>query len=150
MAKESKDTKGFTLDMSKAISFEPLAKGVPYLLGVSKWKYGQSANGPKIDVEFTVMRPEDKGIKGRKVAESVSLMNEYTLGRFKTWVKVLTGAKDDDFTASYKPPSEEDMMGLQMGAWLGVRESAQFGDRNTVARVFPVAQYDEVAEKAAA
>jgi len=134
----------FSIDMTQAKVFEPLPERKPLLAAVSKWKYGRTANGRKVDYEFTVIEPSE--LANRKVQESVSLENEYTLGRFQTILIALGTPEDDVKSKAFKAPKEEDMLGLQAMVICRTRKSDVYGDRSNIARFRPAAAYKEVTE----
>ena len=132
-----------TLDMTTAKVLEPIPADRPYLMACSKWKPGRTANGRKLDYELTVVEPSD--FANRKISESVSLENEYTLGRFQTLCIALGIPEDEAKSKTFKLPKEEDMIGLQATIWVGIRKSDTYGDRNNIRRMRPASAYKEVA-----
>lgn len=131
-----------TLDMSTAKVLEPLPADRPYLMACSKWKPGRTANGRKLDYELTVVEPTE--LANRKVTESISLENEFTLGRFQTLCIALGIPEGEAKSKAFKLPKEEDMIGLQGTFWLGIRKSDTYGDRNTLRRMRSASAYKEV------
>lgn len=134
----------FSLDMTKAKTFAPLPERAPFLAAVSKWQYGRTPNGRKVDYEFTIIEPSD--LANRKVPESVSLENEYTLGRFQTILIALGFPEEDVKSEVFKPPKEKDVMGLQATIFCRTRKSDQYGDRSNISRFRPATAYKELAE----
>ncbi len=59
-----------TVDMSDAITMEPMSIDPLYLLAISKFATGKAAAGAKFDIEYTVVQPDEKGTAGRKITES--------------------------------------------------------------------------------
>lgn len=133
----------FSLDMTQAKVFEPLPERKALLGAVSKWKYGRTPNGRKVDYEFTIVEPSE--LANRKVQESVSLENEYTLGRLQTILLALGFPEDQVKSKSFKAPKEEDMLGLQAMIICRTRHSDVYGDRSNIARFRPAAAYKEAA-----
>lgn len=134
----------FSIDMTQAKTFEPLPERKPLLGAISKWKYGRTANGRKLDYEFTIVEPSD--LANRKVPESLSLENEYTLGRFQKMLIALGRSEEEVKAKSFKAPQEEDMLGLQATIFCRTRKSDTFGDRSNIARFRPASAYKEVTE----
>lgn len=150
MAKEKEDegktpgeSEDFSLDMSKAKTFEPLPERKPFLASVSKWLYGTTPNGRKVDYEFTVNEPSE--LLNRKVPESLSLENEYTLGRYQTILLALGFPEDYVKSPTHKPPKESEVLGLQATIFCRTRRSDVYGDRSNIARFRPATAYKEVA-----
>ena len=133
-----------SIDMTQAKVFEPLPERKPLLAAVSKWKYGRTPNGRKLDYEFTVVEPSE--LANRKVQESVSLENEYTLGRFQSILLALGLSEDEVKSKTFKAPKEEDMLGLQSTIFCRTRKSDVYGDRSNVSRFRPASAYKEVTE----
>lgn len=134
----------FSIDMSQAKTFEPLPERKPLLAAVSKWKYGRTANGRKVDYEFTVVEPSE--LAARKVPESLSLENEYTLGRLQTILMALGMPESAVKSKAFKAPKEEEMVGLQATIFCRTRKSETFGDRSNISRFRPASAYKEVTE----
>lgn len=132
-----------SLDMSKAKTFTPLAEKIPYLAAISKWVPGRTANGRKMDYELTVLKPEE--YKNRKLPESVSLENEYTLGRYQTMLLALGYPEEEVKSKKHKVPKSNDIMGMQCTIFARTRKSDQYGDRSVVSRFLPAAQYETAA-----
>jgi len=145
---ELPETEDFSVDMSQAKVFEPLPEKKPYLMAVSKWAYGSTPNGRKVDYEFTIVDPEE--FKNRKVQESVSLENEFTLGRYQTILLALGFPETYVKSKTHKPPKSEEVVGLQATIWCRTRKSETYGDRSNMARIRPAAAYKEAAAAAAA
>lgn len=133
-----------SIDMTQAKTFEPLPERKALLATCSKWKYGRTPNGRKVDYEFTVVEPTE--LANRKVQESVSLENEYTLGRLQTILLAVGFDEAEVKVKNFKPPKEEDMLGLQATIFCRTRHSDVYGDRSQVSRFRPAAAYKEVAE----
>jgi len=133
----------FSVDMTQAKTFAPLPERKALLAAVSKWKYGRTANGRKLDYEFTVVEPSE--LANRKVMESVSLENEYTLGRFQTILLALGLKEEDVKSKKFMVPKEEDMLGLQATIFCRTRSSDVYGDRSNVSRFRPASAYKEAA-----
>jgi len=136
----------FSIDMTQAKTFEPLPEHKPMLAAVSKWKYGRTPNGRKVDYEFTVIEPKE--LANRKVPESLSLENEYTLGRFQTILLALGFAEDAVKAKSFKAPAESEMLGLQATIFCRTRKSDEYGDRSNIARLKPASAYAEASKAA--
>lgn len=134
----------FSIDMSIAKTFEPLPERKALLAAISKWQYGRTANGRKVDYEFTVIEPSE--LANRKVPESVSLENEYTLGRLQSILLAVGFPESKVKSKSFKAPSEEDMLGLQATIFCRTRKSDVYGDRSQVSRFRPASAYKEVTE----
>lgn len=132
-----------SLDMSKAKTFTPLPEKIPYLVAVSKWVSGRTANGRKMDYELTVLKPKEH--ENRKLPESVSLENEYTLGRFQTMLLALGYPEDAVKSKKFQVPKSNDIMGMQCTIFARTRKSDQYGDRSVVSRFLPAAQYETAA-----
>ena len=149
MAKERIEDEGgvveeeFSIDMSQAKTFAPLPERKALLAAISKWKYGRTANGRKVDYEFTVVEPSE--LANRKVPESVSLENEYTLGRIQTILLAVGFPEEQVKSKAFKAPKEEDMLGLQAMIICRTRHSDVYGDRSNIARFRPAAAYKEAA-----
>ena len=139
------EQKPVVVDMTKAQVMEPLVAG-SYLTAVSKWETGKSAAGGLVlNYEVTVLQPDTKGVVGRKVQESLSLENEFTLGRFKGILRAL-GYKDEEIDKkSFQVPAGDDVMGRQLTAAVTIRvdKTGEFGDRNQVRRFSPAEAYKE-------
>ena len=150
MAKENDPVEGveedISIDMSQAKTFEPLPERKPFLAAVSKWIYGRTANGKKLDYEFTVLEPSE--LTNRKVPESLSLENEYTLGRFQQMLIALGYSEDEVKSKTFKLPKEEDMLGKQATVFCRTRKSETFGDRSNINRFRPATAYAEVTKAA--
>jgi len=131
----------FSLDMTQAKVFEPLPERKALLSAVSKWAYGRTANGRKVDYEFTVLEPTE--FAKRKVPESLSLENEYTLGRFQTILLALGFPEAEIKSKSFKPPAEDDVIGLQATIFCRTRKSETYGDRSQISRIRPADAYKE-------
>jgi hypothetical protein len=130
-----------TVDMTTAKTLAPLDPTHPYLVAVSKWKYGLSAQGKKkVDYGFTVIEPAED--EGRTVAGSSSLENEYTLGTVKGLLKGL-GMSDEKLNSTkFKMPKAGEIEGLQ--AMMVVRTRAAQGvysERSEISRLAPAAEY---------
>jgi len=138
---EMPETEDFSLDMSQAKVFEPLPEKTPYLASVSKWAYGSTPNGRKVDYEFTVAEPVAH--KNRKVPESCSLENEFTLGRYQTILLALGFPESYVKSKNHKPPKSEEVMGMQATIWCRTRKSDTYGDRSVIARIRPAAAFKE-------
>lgn len=132
-----------TIDMSTAKVMEPIPVDRPYLVACSKFKTGRTANGRKLDYELTVVEPQEYA--NRKVMESLSLENEYTLGRFQTLCIALGISEEEAKSKTFRIPKEEDMLGTQATIWVSIRKSDTFGDRNGIRRMRPASAYKEVA-----
>jgi len=132
-----------SLDMTQAKTFEPLPERKPFLAAVSKWKYGRTANGRKVDYEFTVVEPSE--LANRKVPESLSLENEYTLGRFQQILMALGYSEESVKAKDFKAPKEAEMLGLQATIFCRTRRSDAYGDRSNISRFRPAASYKEAA-----
>ena len=132
-----------TVDMTTAKTLEPLDPKMPYLMAVSKWKYGKSANGNrKVDYAYTVAKPETKGILGRVVAGSSSLDNEYTLGFVKNLLIGLGFDKEKIEDKKFKMPHEDDVMGLTSVVFLRTRPAQGiYGERSEISRVALASAY---------
>lgn len=133
----------FSLDMTQAKTFEPLPERQPFLVAVSGWKYGRTANGRKLDYELTVVEPSN--LANRKILESVSLENEYTLGRYQSILLAMGMSEEEVKSPNHKPPKEADVLGLQMTVFCRTRRSDVYGDRSNVSRFRPASAYTEVA-----
>jgi hypothetical protein len=140
---EEEGTEEFAIDMSQAKIFEPLPERKPLLAAVSKWKYGKTPNGRKLDYAFTVVEPSE--LANRQVPESLSLENEYTLGRYQTMLLALGFPEDEVKSKTHKPPKEEDVLGLQATIFCRTRHSDTYGDRSQISRVRPASAYKEAA-----
>ena len=135
-----------SLDMTKAITMEPLPDNTKLLCVVSKFEPKQSARGnPSIHVELTVVKPEEPGYVNRKLFDDINLENEYTLGRLLNLLKGVGMSEEDIRKPDFKL-IPEDVVGLQCAVAVGVRKSEQYGDRNTIKRVRPAESYGEEAE----
>jgi len=132
-----------SIDMTQAKTFEPLPERKPLLASVSKWLYGRTENGRKLDYEFTVAEPSV--LANRKVNESLSLENEYTLGRFQNMLVALGFPEDKVKVKNFKLPAEDDMMGLQATIFCRTRHSDVYGDRSQITRFRPASAYKEAA-----
>lgn len=132
-----------SIDMTQAKTFEPLPERKALLAAISKWKYGRTLNGRKVDYEFTIIEPSE--LANRKVQESVSLENEYTLGRLQNILIAVGFSEDEVKVKNFKCPKEEDMLGLQTTIFCRTRHSDVFGDRSQVSRFRPAAAYKEAA-----
>ena len=137
--------KAYTVDMTKAITMEPLSPDIPYLCMVSAFDLGESGAGqPKAHLELSVIKPEVPGVKGRKLMDDINLVNEYTLGRLKTFLKAI-GIPEEKFNVANFDLEKEsaDFVGAQVTTYLGIRRSDQYGDRNTIRRLAPASTYVE-------
>lgn len=133
-----------TVDMTSAKTLEPLPINRAYLFALSGFKTGKSkaSGGKKIDYELTVVEPSE--FAGRKLQESVSLDNEYTLGRLKQLLIALGKPEEEVNVAKFKIPAEEDLLGMQLTGWVNIRQSETYGDRNRIRRMRPASAYKEV------
>lgn len=137
----AKDDKPISLDMTKAATMEPMPDNTKVLCQVSKMDPGTSGAGNrKVDVELTVIQPETLGIVNRKLFDSISLENEFTLGRLLNLLKALGDSEEDIRKADFSLVPEN-YIGRQCTVTVGIRESEQFGDRNTIKRVRPAEAY---------
>ena len=141
---EGEEEEEISLDMTQAKTFEPLPERKALLAAVSKWKYGRTANGRKVDYEFTVVEPSE--LANRKIPESLSLENEYTLGRFQQILMALGWTEESVKAADFKAPKEADMLGLQATIFCRTRRSDTYGDRSNIARFRPAAAYKEASQ----
>jgi len=142
MAKQE-ENKPISLDMTKAATMEPMAANTLVLCQVSKMDSGISGSGgKKIDVELTVVKPDTVGIINRKLFDSINLENEFTLGRLLNLLKAL-GESEEEIRRPDFELVTENYIGKQLAVWVGIRESEQFGDRNTIKRVRPASAYTE-------
>jgi hypothetical protein len=129
-----------TVDMSTARVLSPLDPKKPYLMAVSKWKYGKTANGPKLDYAWTVVRPEED--EGRTLAGSTSLGNEYSLGFVKQMLTGLSFKGLDD--PKFKMPKEADVIGLQSTIYTKIRAAqGQYSERSEISRLLLAEEYPE-------
>lgn len=143
---EEEEEEEISIDMTQAKVFEPLPERKPFLAAVSKWKYGRTPNGRKVDYEFTVVEPAE--LANRKVQESVSLENEYTLGRYQTILLALGFPEESVKSKDHKAPKEVDMLGLQATIFCRTRKSETYGDRSNISRFRPASSYKEISEAA--
>lgn len=133
----------FSLDMTQAKAFAPLPERQPLLAAVSKWKYGRTANGRKLDYSYTIVEPDS--LANRQVLESLSLENEYTLGRFQTMLLALGFPEDEVKSPNFKPPKEEDVVGMKATITCRTRHSDVYGDRSQISRFAPASAYKAAA-----
>jgi hypothetical protein len=132
-----------TVDMTTAKTLEPLPTDKPYLMAISKFATGKSGSGGrKVDYELTVVEPTE--LSGRKVQESISLDNEYTLGRLQQLLISAGMPEDEVKVKNFKIPKEEDVLGMQLTVWVNIRQSEQYGDRNRIRRMRPASAYKEI------
>lgn len=149
MAKTGEETaeegleEDFSIDMTQAKVFEPLPERQPFLAAVSKWKYGRTANGRKVDYSFTVVEPAV--LANRQVPESLSLENEYTLGRFQNILLALGFPEAEVKTKAFRPPKEEDVLGMKATITCRTRRSDIYGDRSQISRFSPAEAYKAAA-----
>lgn len=129
----------FTVDMTTAKTFGVLPERTPLLAAISAWKFGKTANGRKLDYEFTVVAPEE--LKNRKIKESVSLENEYTVGRYQTMLLGLGFTKEEVTSKTFKAPKEEDVIGMQATITCRTRASETYGDRSNINTFRPASAY---------
>ena len=142
---EEGEEEAITLDMTKAKTFSPLpVEKNPYLMSVSGWKPGNTANGKKIDVEWTVLAPKD--FADRKVTESYSLENEFSLGHLQSELLALGFPEEQVKGKGFKLPKAEDIIGLQATVWVGIRKdkTGNYGDRNGINRLALSSAYKPV------
>lgn len=139
MAKESVP---ISLDMTKAVTMEPMPDNTKVLCAVSKFELGKGPKGPKVHVELTVLKPEDAGFLNRKLFDDINLQNEFTLGRLLNLLKGLGIPEEEIRKSDYKLPPEEDVVGMQCTITVGIRKSDTFGDRNSIKRVRPASAYE--------
>lgn len=138
----TEDLSDFTLDMTQAKTFEPLPERKALLASISKWEYGRTAKGKKLDYEFTVSLPTE--LANRKIPESLSLENEYTLGRYKNMLIALGFPEEEVTSPNHKPPKSEDVLGMEATVFCKTRRSDTFGDRSQISRFRPASAYEEV------
>jgi hypothetical protein len=129
-----------TVDMATAKVLAPLDPTKAYLMSVSKWTYGKTVNGPKLDYAWTVISPEVD--EGRVVAGSSSLGNKYSLGFVK---QMLTGLKfkglDDP---KFKMPKSADVEGLQATVFTRIQAAqGAYGPRSIISRLITAEEYAE-------
>lgn len=131
-----------SLDMTKAITMEPMPDNTKVLCAVSMLEIRKSSKGnPMAHVELTVVKPEEPGYSNRKLFDDINLDNEYTLGRLLNLLKGVGMSEE----AIRKPDFKlipEDIVGLQCTVTVGVRKSDTFGDRNSIKRVRPAEAYE--------
>ena len=132
-----------SVDMTQAKTFEPLPERKALLASVSKWQYGKTENGRKLDYAFTVVEPTE--LANRQVPESLSLENEYTLGRFQNILIALGIPEKEVKVKNFKLPAEDDMLGLQATIFCRTRHSDVYGDRSQINRFRPATAYKEAA-----
>lgn len=133
-----------SLDMTKAITMEPMPDNTEVLCAVSAWEVRRSAaENRTLHVEMTIIKPEEAGYKGRKLFDDINLQNEYTLGRLLNHLKGLGFSEEDIRKPDFVLPKTEDMLGLQTAVVVGVRKSDRYGDRNTIKRSRPADTYGE-------
>ena len=112
-----------SLDMTKAITMEPLPDNTRVLCAVSALEPRTSGRGnPSIHVELTVIKPEEPGYVNRKLFDDINLENEYTLGRLLNLLKGVGMSEE----AIRKPDFKlipEDIVGLQCTVTVGIRKS---------------------------
>jgi len=143
MAKE----KPVTVNMTDAIALGPLDPKLMYLFAISKWAYGKTDKGNKVDVVFEVVKPE--GIKG-KVFDAINLENEYTKTRARD-IMVATGVttvEEMSENTSFEMPSEEEMLGRQFAARVRTQAGTDgYDDRSQLRKVLPESEYTEEDEE---
>jgi len=108
------------VDLSKAIVFEALPAGGPYLATISKIVPGESKEGnPKVHVEFTILEPEQWARK--KVFDEINLVNENTQGRL---LQILLAAGEDEKAVKSKNYTlkTEEIEGRQLTMWTRTRK----------------------------
>jgi hypothetical protein len=133
--------KPIALDMSKAITLEPMADNTKVLCVIDKWEPRTSSGGnPTLHIEYVVKKPETSGIVNRRLFDDINLENEYTLGRLKNNLKAF-GWSEKDILELKAVPSADDMLGSEIVVVVGVRSSDTYGDRNNVKRVLPASSF---------
>jgi hypothetical protein len=138
-----------TVDMTDAVTFEPIPKGVPCLGTISEWKAGKSKNeGNKIHCVTTVLEPEK--YKNRKIFTDTGIDNEYGKG---TMMQIICGAlnmseKDIRSQKKFQIPSSDDMVGQQIAFVSGIRvdKTGQYADQNVLTRIRPGDSYEPAEE----
>ena len=136
-----------TVDMTTAKELQPLDPSHAYLVAVSKWKYGKSAQGNlKVDYGFTVIEPKES--EGRTVQGSSSLVNENTLGTVKGYLRALGMSDEKMNSTKFKMPAPGAMDGLQAGMIVRTQPAAGiYSERSVISRLFPAADYAAPEEK---
>ncbi len=138
-----------SLDMTKAVTMEPMEDNTKVLCAVSTLEIRKSSKGnPMAHVELTVIKPEEPGIVNRKLFDDINLDNEYTLGRLLNLLKGV-GLSEEEIRKPDFKLIPEDIVGLQCTVTVGIRKSEQFGDRNSIKRVRTAEAY-EAGEEAGA
>ena len=133
-----------TVDMATAKVLAPLDPTKAYLMSVSKWKYGKTVNGPKLDYAWTVVKPE--GDERRVVAGSTSLGNEYSLGFVKQMLTGLSFKGLDD--PKFKMPKSAEVEGLQATVYTRIRPAqGQYSERSEISRLVTAEEYPEPTEE---
>lgn len=131
----NKETDPISLDMTDATSMEPLPDNTTVLCVVSEFKLRKSSQGnPMAHVELTVLKPEDSGIKNRKLFDDINLENVFTKGRLLNLLKGLGFEEKTIRSKTFKLDPTE-LVGMQCTVVVGIRASEQYGDRNTIKRV---------------
>lgn len=140
----AKGAEPISLDMTKAITMEPLPDNTRVLCAVSAFDLRKSARGnPSAHVELTILKPEEPGYLNRKLFDDINLENEYTLGRLLNLLKGL-GMPEDDIRKPDFKLIPEDIVGLRCTVICGVRKSEQYGDRNSIKRVRSADSFEAV------
>ena len=136
-----------SIDMTKAVSMEPMPDNTQVLCRLDVLKVGASkASGARTaHVELTVTKPDAPGIINRKLFDDINLLNEFTLGRLLNLLKGL-GMSEEEIKKEDFVLIPEDLIGLECAVTVGVRKSDQYGDRNTIKRVKPAETYGATAE----
>jgi len=134
-----------SLDMTTAITMEPMPDNTKVLCAVSKMDLGQGPKGRKVHVEVVVMKPAEAGFLNRKLFDDINLENEYTKGRLLNLLKGLGMTEEEIRKPDFKL-EPENLLGLQCTIWVGIRKSEQYGDRNSIKRVRTAEAYSEEAE----
>lgn len=137
-----KENQPISLDMTKAVTMEPMADNTKVLCAVSMFELRKSSKGnPMAHAELTVIKPEDPGIVNRKLFDDINLDNEYTLGRLLNLLKGVGMSEEEIRKPDFKLVPE-DIVGLQCTVTVGIRKSEQFGDRNSIKRVRPAEAFE--------
>ena len=123
------------VDLTKAITLEPLPAGGPYLASVSKFETGESKEGAsKVHIELTVVEPTE--LARKKLFDDINLENEYTIGRLKTF---LTAAGEDEKDLKKKLTLSdsfcEGMIGRQVAVFVKIDSSPTWRGMARISRV---------------
>jgi len=126
-----------TVDMTDAITFEPIPKGTKCLGVIQKWTLGKSAKESRmVSCEVAVVEPDK--YKNRKIFDNISLDNEYTKARAMQIIMAALKMEEKDIRQKkFVMPSSDDMVGQRLAFVAGIQvdKDGQYPDKNVMGKL---------------